>query len=58
LFLQSRHETKEDRTFLRALGGRLTIEIPSNMEQRQKWFEAFETFCDKQIYADNDKDNF
>jgi hypothetical protein len=26
------------------------------MEQRQKWFEAFETFCGKQIYADN-KDN-
>jgi hypothetical protein len=33
------------------------IEILSNMEQRQKWFEAFETFCGKQIYADNDKDN-
>jgi hypothetical protein len=33
------------------------FEIPSNMEQRQKWFEAFETFCGKQIYADNDKDN-
>jgi hypothetical protein len=27
------------------------------MEQRQKCFEAFETFCGKQIYADNDKDN-
>jgi hypothetical protein len=33
------------------------FEIPSNMEQRQKWFEAFETFCGKQIYVDNDKDN-
>jgi hypothetical protein len=33
------------------------FEIPNNMEQRQKWFEAFETFCGKQIYADNDKDN-
>jgi hypothetical protein len=92
LFLQSGHETKEDTTLLRALGGRLTnqsyniggnlkcypsilhkmvkacficgakdvrlFEIPSNMEQRQKWLEAFGTFCGKQIYADNDKDNF
>jgi hypothetical protein len=33
------------------------FEIPNNMEQRQKWFEAFEMFCGKQIYADNDKDN-
>jgi hypothetical protein len=94
LFLQSGHENKRrqnhdrnDRTLLRALGGRLTnqsgnlkycpsilhkmvkayficgakdvrlFEIPNNMEQRQKWFEAFETFCGKQIYADNDKDN-
>jgi hypothetical protein len=91
LFLQSGHETKEDRTLWRALGGRSTnesyniggnlkcypfilhkmvkacficgakdvrlFEIPNNMEQRQKWFEAFETFCGKQIYADNDKDN-
>jgi hypothetical protein len=91
LFLQSGHETKEDRTLLRALGGRLTnqsyniggnlkycpsilhkmvkacficgakdvrlFEIPSNTKQRQKWFEGFETFCGKQIYADNDKDN-
>jgi hypothetical protein len=91
LFLQSGHETKEDRTLLRALGGRLTnqsyniggnlkycpsilhkmvkarficgakdvrlFEIPSNMKQRQKWFEGFETFCGKQIYAHNDKDN-
>jgi hypothetical protein len=27
------------------------------MKQRQKWFEAFETLCGNQIYADNDKDN-
>jgi hypothetical protein len=33
------------------------FEIPSNMKQRQKWFKGFETFCGKQIYADNDKDN-
>jgi hypothetical protein len=33
------------------------FEIPNNMEQRQKWFEAFETFCGKQINGDNDKDN-
>jgi hypothetical protein len=32
------------------------FEIPSIMKQRQKWFEAFETFCGKQIYADT-KDN-
>jgi hypothetical protein len=91
LFLQSGHKTKEDRTLLRALGGRLTnqsyniggnlkyypsilhemvkacficgakdvrlFEIRSNMKQRQKWFEAFETFCGKQIYGDNDKHN-
>jgi hypothetical protein len=34
------------------------FEIRSNMKQRQKWFEAFETFCGKQIYEDNDKHNF
>jgi ABC-type transporter MlaC component len=28
------------------------FEICSNMKQRQKWFEAFETFCGKQIYGD------
>jgi hypothetical protein len=33
------------------------FEIRSNMKQRQKWFEAFETFCGKQIYGDNDKHN-
>jgi hypothetical protein len=33
------------------------FEIPNNMEQRQKWSEAFETFCGKQINGDNDKDN-
>jgi hypothetical protein len=33
------------------------FEIPSNMKQRQKWFEGFETFWGKQIYADSDKDN-
>jgi hypothetical protein len=88
LFLQSGRKTKEGRTLLRALGGRLTnqnyniggnlkyypyilhkmvkacficgakdvplFEIRSNMKQRQKWFEAFETFCGKQIYGDND----
>jgi hypothetical protein len=88
LFLQSGHETKENRTLLRVFGGRLTnqsynidgnlkcypsilhkmvnayficgakdvrlFEIPSNMKQRQKWLE---TFCGKQIYGDNDKDN-
>jgi hypothetical protein len=31
--------------------------IPSNMKQRQKWPKAFETFCGKHIYGDNDKDN-
>jgi hypothetical protein len=33
------------------------FEIPSSMKQREKWFEPLETFCGKQIYADNDKDN-
>jgi hypothetical protein len=33
------------------------FEIRSNMKQRQKWFEAFETFCGKQIYGGNDKHN-
>jgi hypothetical protein len=33
------------------------FEIRSNMKQRQKWFEASETFCGKQIYGDNDKHN-
>jgi hypothetical protein len=33
------------------------FEIRSNMKQRRKWFEAFETFCGKQIYGDNDKHN-
>jgi hypothetical protein len=87
----SGHKTKEGKTLLRALGGRLMnysyniggnlkycpsilhemvkacficgakdvrlFEIPTNMKQRQKWFEAFETFCGKQINGDNDKDN-
>jgi hypothetical protein len=33
------------------------FEIRSNMKQRQKCFEAFETFCGKQIYGGNDKHN-